>query len=267
MNIGDQLNQVVASAKAALFRQSELAQLTYGAFDIAATALQNSTEEEITVTYPVGWRPDRQVIQGSWIYKKAELLGQYQFLAFHQLAVNGLFQLVAITEAMLGDVVRALILRYPQKLGGKRQVPIQAVLESHSIEEMHLRAADLVLNELSYKSPAEFATSLESLLSLNLLECPAYHKYMEIKASRDIFVHNRGVANETYCRKAATHARVASGASLPADIQYFLESFEVCLQLNEWLERELHGRWHSSQFEARASAKTDETPDVPDEAA
>lgn len=266
MNIGDQLNQVVVNAKGALFRQSELAQLTYGAFDIAATTLKNSGEEEITVTYPVGWRPDRQTMEGSWTYKKAELLERYQFLAFHQLAVNGLFQLVAITEAMLGDVVRALILRYPQKLGGKRQVPIQAVLESGSIEEIHLRAADFVLNELSYKSPAEFAESLETLLSLNLLECPAYHKYMEIKASRDIFVHNRGVANETYCRKSATHARVAAGASLPADIQYFLESFEVCLQLNEWLERELRGRWHSSQFEARKAAKIDATRDEPNEA-
>jgi len=66
MNVCDQLNQVVASAKAALFRQSQLAQLTYGAFDIGATTLQNSTEEEITVTYPVGWRPDLQAIQRSW---------------------------------------------------------------------------------------------------------------------------------------------------------------------------------------------------------
>lgn len=252
-SVGDQLNRLILDAKSALFRQSELAELTYGALDIAATTIQNSDEQEITLTYSVGWRPDRQPIQTKGTYKKDELIDKYRYLAFHQLAINGLFQLVAITEASLGDVVRALIRKYPQKLGGKRSVPLQIVLESSSIDEVHLRATDNLLNELAYKSPAEFAESLQSLLSLNLLECPAFHKYMEIKASRDIFIHNRGFANEVYVRKAGTHQRVNAGMKLPADLQYFLESYEVCLQLNEWLEQQLHERWHSSAFEERES--------------
>lgn len=36
---------------------------------------------------------------------------------------------------------------------------------------------------------------------------------------------------------------------LPVDIQYLLESYESCLQVMEWLEKELHERWHSSEFE------------------
>ena len=252
-NIGDQLNRLTADAKHALFKQAELAELSYGALDIAVRTVQNNENDEITLTYPVGWRADRQPIQSSWTYKKAELIDRYQFLAFHQLAVNGLFQLVAITEAFLGDVVRALICKYPQKLGGKRSIALQAVLESNSIEEIHLRATDSLLNELSYKSPAEFADSLQSLLSLNLLECPAFHKYMEIKASRDIFIHNRGIANDVYVRKAGTHQRVNAGMNLPIDLQYFMESYEVSLQLNEWLEKQLHSRWHSTDFESRQS--------------
>ena len=268
MNIGDQLNKILADAKGALFRQSELAQLTYGAFDIAATTLQNSEESEITVTYPLGWRPDRQAIQGTWTYKKEDLLRQYGYLAFHQLAVNGLFQLVAITEASLGDVVRALVMKFPLKLGNKRTMPLQSVLASTSIEEIHLRAADQFLNELAYKSPMEFAEALEAMISLNLLECPAYHRYMEIKASRDIFIHNRGIANETYTRKAGSHSRVVSGAALPADIQYFLESYEACLQLNEWLELELHNKWHSARFEAsKLQAPAGQEPVPPETAA
>lgn len=250
-NIGDQLNGLAYEARSALFRQAELAELTYGAFDIAATTLQNSDQAEISVTYPVGWGADRQSINNTWTYQKAQLVEKYHFLAFHQLAVNGLFQLVAITEALLGDVVRALVKKYPHKLGGKRTVSIQAVLDSSSIEEVHERAADVLLNELSYKSPVEFAESLQNLISINLLECPAFHRYMEIKASRDIFVHNRGIANETYARKAGTHARVKPGMVLPADIQYFLESYEACLQLNEWLEHELNDRWHSQAYEDR----------------
>ncbi len=42
VNLGNQLNQIVALAKSTMFDQGELAQLAYGAFDIAAQSMQNS---------------------------------------------------------------------------------------------------------------------------------------------------------------------------------------------------------------------------------
>ncbi|MBH0194357.1 MAG: hypothetical protein HP494_01875 [Nitrospira sp.] len=158
---------------------------------------------------------------------------------------------------MLGDLIRAIVLKYPQKLGSKRMIALQTILEASSIEEIHVRATDALLNELSYKSPGEFAASAQQLLSVNLFECPSFHKYMEIKASRDIFIHNRGIANEIYERKAGSHMRVRSGMYLPADTVYFLESYEACLQLTEWLEAKLHEHWHSSFFEDKQQKQTE----------
>jgi hypothetical protein len=260
-NLGNQLNQIVAGARHAMFDQGELAQLTYGAFDIAARSMQESDIEEIEVTFPVGYMADRRTIPSTRTYRKEELLSKYQFLAFHQLSINALVQLITLVETMLGDLVRAVVVRYPQKLGTKRSIPIQAVLESTSMEEVHIRATDALLNELAYKSPAEFAEQVEQLLSVKLLECPAFHRYMEVKVTRDIFIHNRGIANDVYCRKAGTHARVKSGMALPADIQYFLESYEQCLQLADWLETELHSRWHSSVYEERMAPQLE--PSLP----
>lgn len=256
-NLGNQLNQIVRDARHAMFDQGELAQLTYGAFDIAAKSMQEMQQEEIEVSFPVGYRADRTAIPSTRTYRKDQLLSKYQFLAFHQLSVNALVQLVTLVETMLGDVVRAVVARYPQKLGGKRSLSIQTVLESTSLAEVHLRATDALLNELAYKSPTEFAESVQPLLSINLLECPAFHRFVEVKATRDIFVHNRGVANDVYVRKAGSHARVNAGMSLPVDIQYFLESYERCLQVADWLEAELHSHWHSSQYEDR------ENPQLP----
>jgi len=251
LNLGNQLNQIVTSARHAMFDQGELAQLTYGAFDIAARGMQDMEQEEIEVTFPVGYSADKSAIPSTRKYRKDQLLSKYQFLAFHHLSVYALVQLVTIVETMLGDIVRAVVMRYPQKLSGKRSLSIQAVLESTSLEEVHLRATDALINELAYKSPTEFADAMQGLLSVNLLECPAFHKYMEVKATRDIFIHNRGMANEVYVRKAGSHARVKAGMGLPADIQYFLESYEYCIQIAEWLEIELHGHWHSSEYEDR----------------
>ena len=71
----------------------------------------------------------------------------------------------------------------------------------------------------------------------------------------DIYIHNRGIANETYIRKAGMHARVSAGMNLPVDIQYFLETYESCLQMAEWMESKLHQHWHSSDFEDRQNQK------------
>ncbi len=256
-NLGNLLNQIVASARHAMFDQGELAELTYGAFNIAVQSLQESSSEEIEVTFPVGYMADRTTIPATRTYRKDELLLKYKFLAFQQLSINALVQLVTLVETMLTDVVRAVVVRYPQKLGAKRSISIQAVLESTSMEEIHIRATDALLNELSYKSPAEFAEQVGQLLNIKLLECPAFHQYVEVKATRDIFIHNRGIANDVYCRKAGTHARVKSGMTLPADIQYFLESYEQCLQLADWLEAELHSHWHSSIYEERTMPQLD----------
>ncbi|MEA9748167.1 hypothetical protein VDF76_14350 [Xanthomonas campestris pv. raphani] len=250
-NLGDALNELVNGARAALFEQSELTQLTYLAFDLATGTLRQTDQESIEISFPVGYRADRTAIPSSRAYSPEELINKYTYLAVHQLSVNAIFQLVTIIEAMLTDVVRSVVVRYPQKLGNKRSVSIQAVLEASSLEEVHIKATDSFLNELSYKSPADFAEAAQYFLSINLLECPAFHHYLEVKASRDIFIHSRGVANEVYVRKSGTHARVTAGKNLPADTAYFLESLESCLQITEWLEIALHERWHCSHKEER----------------
>jgi len=249
-SLGNVLYRLVAEARRSLFDQGELAQLTYGAFDVVAGNLSQSEDNTIEVSFPIGYSADKTPLLGKKVYVKSDLLGRYQHLAFQQLPVNGIVQLVTIMEALLSDVVRAVVSRYPQKIGAKRAVQLQVILEARSIEEVHRRAADALLNELSYKSPSEFAEALKDLLSINLLESPSFHKYVELKASRDVHIHSRGVANDTYVRKAGSHARARSGHHLVVDVHYFLESYEACLQLMDWLEVELHSRWHSSEMEA-----------------
>lgn len=248
-NLGNALYQLVTTARHSLFDQGELAQLTYGAFDVAANNVGASESETIDISYPVGYRPDKTTILNTVKYTKQQLLSRYQFLALTQMPLNGLAQLVTITESLLSDVVRAVIVRYPQKLGTKRTMQLQRVLEAQNLEEVHMHATDSLLNELTYKSPSDFASALDDFLSVNLLDCPAFHKYVELKATRDIHVHNRGFVNETYLKKAASHARAREKMLLPVDIHYFLDSYEACLQLTEWLEHELNQRWHSSERE------------------
>ena len=53
---------------------------------------------------------------------------------------------------------------------------------------------------------------------------------------------------DAYIQKASSHSRVKSCEFLPIDTTYFLEAYESCLQITEWLEQSLHENWHSSQL-------------------
>ncbi|MDA2937036.1 hypothetical protein MYX75_02075 [Acidobacteria bacterium AH-259-A15] len=250
-NFGNSLNRILQTSIARLFAQGEFAQLTHYSFDHTVRMIRNSELATWKLDLPVGYSPQKRTMTSRREYKKEELIDRYEFLANELLAINGIYQLVIVVEAMLGDVIRALVLKYPKKLGTKRQIPAGVVLSASSIEEIHLHTIDSLLNDLSYKSPQDYAVAVEELISVRLLECPSFHRYVEIKATRDVHIHNRGLANEVYARKVGSHARVNPGRLLPVDTIYFLESYEHCIKLAEWLQEKLHDKWPSSEFEER----------------
>lgn len=257
--IGNELYRILQEAMALVFNQGELGQLTHNAFDHTVASINNSTDEEITISYPVGYGPEKQPILRERKYEKKELQQRYEYLAFSTLPANGIYQLATIIETMLGDLIRRIVLEFPAKLGSKRQIALKEVLEANSLPDLHIRATDALLKELSYKSPKEFAKEAETIFSINLLECAAYHSYIEMKATRDVLLHNKGIANDTYTFKAGSHARTQSGMKLPVTQVYFLEVYESCLQLIEWLELELHQKWYSSEFVARSKENHNDT--------
>lgn len=248
-DIGNQLYQRTQESKNSLFLQGELAQLTYLSYEETVKRINNGQEEEIELSYPVGYRPDKSVIPSTKKYKRDELINRYVYLGENQLPINFIYQLVTILETTLGDLLRIVLKKFPNKIGSKRTIKSSIVLSATSIDEIHEKTIDSVLNEMAYKSPKDYAADFQSLASVNLLECPAFHKYIETKATRDIYIHNNGIANEIYVSKSGTHARVISGQPLPLTNVYFLESFEATLQIIEWLQKQLHDIWHSTVYE------------------
>ncbi len=245
--------QIVQNAIHLLFAQGELAQLSHSSFHEAIQTISTSTEEEFTISYPVGYKPSKESILTSHPYSKEGLTGRYNYLMHTQLPVSGIFQLSMVMEVLFSSLIRELVLEFPEKLSSKKLVPVSDILKAATLVEIHLSITDKLLTELSYKSPREFAEEAETYLSVNLLECAAYHAYIEMKATRDILIHNFGVANDTYISKAGTHARVRTGQELPVSQVYFLEAYESCLQVCEWLEEQLHRKWHSSDYAVKKS--------------
>lgn len=247
-NFGDKLFGRVNAARSLLFLQGEIAQLTYQSFNKYIDIINESKDLEIQVTYPIGFRPDNTTIDSTIKYTKEDLVGRYQFLGLTQLPINGVYQLVTIVEALLGDILRDTLIEFPVKISSKKKLDFELVLEAKSLEEIKITLVNLIINELAYKSPKDFAEEFNKYIGINLLEKPTFHKYIELKATRDIYIHNQGMANEIYLNKADTLARVKAGQFLPINIQYFLQSYECCLQITEILEEALNRIWPSVEY-------------------
>lgn len=248
-SFGDRLYKKVDSQRFQLFIQGELAELTYQAYQLSISTISNGESETIEVTYPVGYKADKTSINNTQTYAKEDLVARYEYLGSSQMPINGVYQIVTIVEILLVDILRDILLEFPNKIPSKRKIDAEIVLESNSLDEVKNLIISSLINELNYKSPREFAEEFEKYTGIKLLEQPAFHKYIELKATRDVYIHNSGTANNIYLNKAGTLSRVRIGEFLPVTIQYFLESYECCLQLTEIIDLLLNRIWPSAAYQ------------------
>ncbi|SNR60317.1 hypothetical protein SAMN06265371_106188 [Lutibacter agarilyticus] len=245
---GNKLNLLIDNAKSLLFSQGEMAQLTYISFEKFLEWIDNQGGDSIPISYPIGYRANNTPNMFERNYTKEELKGRYSHLGLNKLPIDSIFQLVTIMETLLNEILKSILTEYPSKISNKKKVDVECVLSSNSIEQVKIIIIDTILNEIAYKSPRDYAEEFNKYTGVNFLENPVYHKYIELKATRDIHIHNGGTANDIYLSKAGVLARVKSGEYLPVDNQYFLHSYEQCLQLTEILESEVDKIWPSEIY-------------------
>jgi hypothetical protein len=131
-------------------------------------------------------------------------------------------------ESYLFGVLRNVITKYPKKLtlnvGGQevkdRQVSLDVLLRADTLTDALTEIIEHRLVSASYAKPKEYLQYVKSIANINT-DDPAFAAFIEIKATRDIIVHNGGVANETYVEKAGDLCRAVTGNVLPVDTMYF----------------------------------------------
>lgn len=102
-----------------------------------------------------------------------------------------------------------------------------AVLKAADKVAIVLTVVDKELNDLKYERLADWFAYLERLTNLGCPTADEIGKLAEIKASRDILVHNNGIANATYVSKAGSRARYKDGEKLEIPEQYHRASWET----------------------------------------
>lgn len=183
----------------------------------------------------IAWAITRQVIAGGRMFSirntttgngttQALLASKAKGYVTEQLAEATFQQFISIFESYFFDLLR--LLAYPQNLIGKK-VDFKAVLDAPDEDAITLLVVGKELNEILYDRPTGWFAYLEDKAKLGCPKPDETDRIAEAKASRDVLVHNRGVASKTYEAKTGNHARCKDGQRIDIPENYHREIWEL----------------------------------------
>lgn len=242
---GDQFYWLCQSAQSSIWRLGEVLSHVINSLQTTNSIINNSKKSEWEIDMPVGRVPNASLIMYKKTYNKQDLSRELDEIVLRDIPVAAAYSLVTIIECWTHDLVRCAAVSYPKKIPAKQVVPVHMAFEAQSLEHFFGRCADHLIASWAYASPAEFADKLEATLSIDVKPDPTWYKFVEFKATRDIWIHNRGQANDTYASKAASLARVRAGEFLPLTLDYLWDQYENSIRLVESFEEKLANKYAS----------------------
>lgn len=168
-------------------------------------------------------------------------------LSFETVFSAALFvNLVSEVEHFFVSCAVTAIRLYPGKVG-RETFRLSDILAATSSDELVERAANQALQDLMYKKPSEYLSDLCEILSIDkssLLEI--WPDFVEMKARRDLGVHNNWVANTTYLRKLGDidcPTKEAVGSRLIPDFAYLSHSMDIGSMLVSRMANLMSDKW------------------------
>ena len=139
---------------------------------------------------------------------------------------NALVSAVTLVEEFIHCYLHLMLSTYPQKVGKERRLGIDDLLKVHDKDDAVQLLIEKEILAALYKSPRDYLDYFENILSIDL---PLKDKraYIEVKATRDLLVHNGGIVNSVYLEKTGNMARAKLGDLIPVTQEYFDDAFRA----------------------------------------
>ncbi len=170
-----------------------------------------------------------------------------------ELYANLIIASVSQFESFLADVLSHVIFCYPQKLSTNvkgisisKDVPLEFLVGSKSISEALEKEIDRRINEVFHASPALYFAYFKEIMGVDTTD-EVFEDYIEIKATRDLLVHNTGRINQIYLTKAGEKARGKSGDSLEIHEEYFEHCIAVMKRVSGIVQRDIEDKFGKNE--------------------
>lgn len=163
---------------------------------------------------------------------------------------NFLVSSVSRFEFYLSDVIREFLRASSTKLslglkGGesKKQFPVQLVANSNNLNELTEKIIDCRLQAIFYAKPKDYCAYFKAVSELDIFP-EQFAAFFEIKATRDLIVHNSLVVNDKYLEKADKLRRGELGDKLKVTKDYFENSISAMKNLSNIIDKKTHEKYY-----------------------
>lgn len=169
--------------------------------------------------------------RNKWKKKLTESLNEAYNLSDNEINLekfySGLFlyNLVQNTETILIDFLKLILINYPGKISD-RTISIEKLL-NHSKEEVIEEVINDYLNKLMYEAPKEYFNKVFYIFSIKPIDDEVIQKFIEIKARRDIGIHNNWLTNSVYLKKSENMFFNEENVLAIPDVNYLVYAYDV----------------------------------------
>lgn len=159
----------------------------------------------------------------------AELAVQAEDYVAGYLAESVFQHFVSFFEDFVFELLRLWLSAYPAGIPNKDKKPVDlaTIIDAIDKEAIVGLVIERELNDLRYTRPAAWFKYLNDRVKHGCPTDEQIERLAEIKVSRDILIHNRGIVNATYRDKAGTRARYKLGQRLEIPESYLRETWQL----------------------------------------
>lgn len=144
--------------------------------------------------------------------------------------------IVSHFESIFFNLLSILLTHYPKHLISKtdrKQIDIKEVINSCDKNEIVKHIIEKQLDGLKYKRVREWFEYLYDIVNIKHLSDEDIGRFAEIKATRDLLVHNEGIVNKIYIDKAGKYHRAKEGEKIEVTHNYIVNSYKLINKTRE----------------------------------
>lgn len=153
---------------------------------------------------------------------------------------NSLISGVSFIEQYLEAIIRGILIKYPGKLSveventsskkdlqEEKKIDLKDILSAKSLDDIYLTVINQKIYKLFYASPTDYFKYLSNVIQIDL-DAELIANYVEIKATRDLIIHNNGKVNQIYIQKAGAKARTTNTKQYIAiNEEYYIQAYSI----------------------------------------
>lgn len=148
---------------------------------------------------------------------------------------------ISMTEDYINDVLTLIMEAYPLKLlisakgnqqtgNSAKSINLSDLIEVASAEAIFCDQAKIRARDALYGTPEQYAKYMTAVLGFELPQ-DILDKYVETKATRDLYIHGDGKINSIYLSKVGNLSRGLEGELASLNQKYFKESIGTMKQI------------------------------------